>query len=180
MAAGTGGQLDAIYQDLVAKVDELAVNGGIVEGENGDTVDQTTALADEHTRLSKSLGEDKIEIQRMKADGSTIVQERKLADTMATFERVLNHKRGDLEGLLQELADVEAEIGEVKEDIAAVEKNDVAKLKQELDAQVAALRKQAVACKETTAVEVEKARKKEKKAADEQNQKFEEFMRSIL
>ena len=177
MAAGKGGQLESIYQELIAKVNELAVNN---EAKGVAEVDEIKALTDEHARLANPLGDDKIEIQRTKADGSTIIQERKLSDTMTAFERVLSHKRSELEQLLRELAEVDAEIATVKEDIAAIEKNEVAKLKRELDIQVAALKKQALKCKDATIAEVEKARKDEKKAADAQNQKFEEFMKSMF
>lgn len=180
VSAGQGGQLDSIYEDLIAKVDELAVNGAANESQPGEEADQINALSEEHERLAKPLGEDKIEIQRTKADGTTVVQERKLSETIAAFERVLNSKRKELEELFRELGDVDEEIATVKEDIAAAERNEVAKLKQTLDSQVDDLIKQAAACKEMTISEVEKARRKEKKATDEQNQKFEDFMRSIV
>lgn len=98
---------------------------------------------------------------------------------MKTFERVLDQKRDELEQLLRELKNVDAEIVALKEDIVAVEQKDGKKLKRALDAEVAALVKKAETNSAATLADVEKARKEEKKAAEIQKQKFEDFMNSI-
>lgn len=149
------------------------------DGKDTNSAAHINALVDEHARLANPLGEDKIEIQRTKADGSTVAEERKLADTMKAFERVLDHKREELELLLRELKDVDVEIAATRKDILAVEEKEVKQLGGRLDAQVAALMHEADASAEATLSEVDRARKDEKKAAEIQNKKFEDFMNSI-
>lgn len=178
--AATGDQLEPVYGELLASVDNLAVgdasNGAHVPGSDA----QLDALLEEHKRLANPLGEDKIEVHYITADGSTIAEERKLSDTMKAFERVLETKRGELQAMLRELKDFEAEIAAVKQDIVSLEQKEVKKLKRELDNQVAALTKEAEKCKAFTLAEVEKARKDDKKAVELQNQKFADFIKTIF
>lgn len=155
------------------------MNGTTPGAEDSESGADVTTLTAEYARLSNRLGEDKIEIQRTRADGSTVAQERKLSETMQTFERVYDQKRGELEQLLRELKGVNAEIAAVKQNIVRAEQKEGKKLKGELDARVAALVTEAETCKEATLGEVDQALKDDRKATAAQNKAFEKFLQSI-
>lgn len=169
-----------MYNELIARVATVAVDSAENYNVDPQPTHRMTDLVAEHARLANPLSEDKIEIQRTKADGSKVAEERKLSETMQVFERTLEQKRSELEQLLQELEDVDAEIAATRRNILAVEQKDVKRLKHELDTHVAALLGEAEASKAATLGEIEKARKEEKRAADAQNKKFEELMKTMF
>ena len=179
-AAGRGNQLEPVYNELIASMDNLAVGDATNSANEHGSHNQLHTLLEEQKRLANPLGEDKIEVHRVTANGSTIAEERKLSDTMKAFERVLETKRGELEAMLRELKDVNTEIAAVKQDILSVEQKEAKRLKRDLDNQVAGLTKETEKCKVTTLAEVDKARKEDKKAVEVQNQKFADFMKTIF
>lgn len=137
------------------------------------------ALNTEKSGLANPLSEDKIAVQRTSPGGSTLIEERKVSDTMKGFEQELRQKRDEMGQLLRQLDDVNAELVSTKQGILAVEQKDVRKLQRAVDAQVTSLLKQASSSYEATVAEVKKAWKDEQKATKEQQQRFEAFMASI-
>jgi len=160
-----------VYDDLISKVDQLAVAGGAAKDDQ--------ALALENAKLAKLLSDDKIEIHRTRPDGSIVAQERQLGDTMQDFKRIFEQKRSELEGHIRELHDVEASITITRRDVEDTEKNAVKTLTSELDVQISGLFKEIDKLRSTALSDVKKAKREERDAYAEQKKALDAYVRAV-
>ena len=115
-------------------------------------------------------------IQHRRKNGNVETAEVKLGDTMRSFQQIAEQKRTELEGLLEELKNVDAEIAKARKDIVETENRDVNNAKKELKTQLDKLIKEAGAVKGQTLADVKKARQDDQAAKSEMQRKMDEFM----
>ena len=126
------------------------------------------------------MDEERMTIQNHRRNGAVETKEIKLGDTMLAFEKLVEKKRSELESLLQDLSEVDAEIVATKQSIVDNEKKAVKKMKDALGAELASFMQQAESIKKHTMAAIEKAQKEEKAENKEKNRKLEELIKQMI
>ncbi|KAK3686323.1 monothiol glutaredoxin grx5 [Vermiconidia calcicola] len=175
-AAAKGSQLEPVYDELVARVDDLNVDGQ-PQGPGKAELDEVIAV---DAALSKPLDEERMTIQNHRRNGTVETKEIKLGDTMLAFEKLLERKRSELESLLEDLSETDAEIMATKRSIVDTEKKAVKTIKDALGTELASFMQQAESIKKHTAAAIEKAQKEEKAENKEKNRKLEELIKQMI
>lgn len=179
MAASKGQELEPVYQELIARVDGLDIKGRQLDIPN-IPAKGIAELAKDGSALTKSLDHEKMTLQETRKDGTVTMTEVTLGSTMASFQKVVSNRRAELEGLLKELDDVNAEIAAAQNDALRTEEDEVRKANDELNGVLQATAQEAKAIKDETLAQVKKARKEDQAIQAELNRKFEDFMRSLV
>ena len=117
VAGSSAHHLEPVYDALVARVDGLDINGQPLSNPNLTSKAEIDALVEDEFALYKSIDDERMTIQNHRKNGRKETKEVKLGDTLSIFEKVARQKRTELEGLLHELRDVDAEITTAKADI---------------------------------------------------------------
>ena len=174
-----GQRLQPIYNELIARVDGLDVNGNRLEDAGISMKTQVNALAQESSALSKPIGEEEITLQIERESGVIESENIKLKDTIHGFRKLTDQTRAKLMHYLQELQDIDAEIAAAKQAVVQTEDGEVKKAKEDYKAELVALGEEARACKQQTLAEVSQSRKQDKAWNLETNRKVEEFMKAL-
>ena len=168
--------MEPVYDALIARVDGVDIKGQPLNVPSLPSKDEINALAEEDLALTKPVDDELMTIQNCRKNGSVETKEVKLGDTMHPFKKLVDQKRAELEGLLEELKDVDAEIAAARKDVTETEQCEVKKAKKELNAELESLIDQASAIKEQTLAEVKKARQEGQAAKVEMRRKIDELM----
>ncbi|KAK3706004.1 hypothetical protein LTR37_012998 [Vermiconidia calcicola] len=175
-SAAKSSQLEPVYDELIARVDGLNVDGQPPRPGKAE-LDEVIAV---DAALSKPMDEERMTIQNHRRNGAVETKEIKLGDTMLAFEKLVEKKRSELESLLQDLSEVDAEIVATKQSIVDNEKKAVKKMKDALGAELASFMQQAESIKKHTMAAIEKAQKEEKAENKEKNRKLEELIKQMI
>lgn len=156
-------RLQPIYEELIARVDGLDVNGQPLNMPGVPSQADVDALIAEDEKLSKPLDDDILQIE----DRSGRVRDVRLGDLMRKFDAKSEEKREEIAELLLQLKAVDTEIVAAQKDALHAEKVDVKKLRDKLAVQLEGFKDQALRIKEQTEAEVKAALEEDKKAKRE-------------
>ena len=153
----------------MARFDRLDISG---QPNNAEV----EALMNSDRELAKPLDDERMTIQTRKRNGVVENRDVKVGDTMNAFQRLLENKRSELQGLLLKLQGVDDEIKESMTDIAQTESNEMKKSKNELNVVLEAMADKARSSKSQTKSEIRKAQKEEKALSDQFNHRLQGIM----
>lgn len=173
-AGSVSAQLDAVHEELAARIDGLDINGkpldlpglpsfAVMQSMQGDPA------------LCQPLTDDIVTVSVTKSDGTVSRKNVKLGDSIEKLSHLLDHTEMRFERLIVDVGDITATIEEKLEDYDAATNavHEIYREKMEvLKQDVAAFHKQ-------TLEEIVKARKEDKAYTVEANRKLMEFAQSL-
>jgi hypothetical protein len=169
-----------VYEELVARVKGLDVNGNPLKNLDRPSSKQISAIIEEDKALSKSLDDEVITITDERKNGRRSMRELRVGDTMDKFEKTLEDKHNEVVKLIQELKAVDAEIASARAAIAKVENKEIKRAREGFMKELSALSEQAEAAKNQTEVEIKKARKADQANRDKMDSKMEAFLKELM
>jgi chromosome segregation ATPase len=161
-------------------VDGLTVHSKPIQTSGIPSNAELNAVLEKDATLFKPLDDEQMTIQNQRKNGTVELKNVRLGDTMLTFERQVNAKRGELEELMQQLKAVDTEIAAAHKAVLDAEQNAVRNAKAVFVAELASLEKEAGAVAGRTRAEVKKSRKEDQTEKAGMDRKLEEFMRELL
>jgi hypothetical protein len=174
-AGSTTEQLDAIHDDLVARIDGTDIHGKSLDIP-GLPSDAELQQIQNEDNLFGPLEEDIITISVTKSDGTVTLKHVKLGDSVQKLEKLIEDSKGKLTRLAKELGEVNVEIDATlngyNKATKAVEVAYQEKVKK-FNADVQSFHK-------WTIDEIIKARKEDKAHSVEANRKLQEFSASLF
>jgi hypothetical protein len=174
-AGSIAGQLDAVCEELTARIDGTDINGKSLDIP-GAPSDAALEAMQGDADLFRSLDEDVVTINITKSDGTVAMKNVKLGDSMEKLENLIEDSRVKLTRLTKELKEVNGEID------ATLDKYNKA-TKAVGDAfhkKIVKYQSDVKAFHKWTHDEVTKARKEDKAYAVEANRKLQEFAASLI
>lgn len=174
-----GEQLEPIYQELLARVDGLTVDGKPVQVPGLPSKAEMNALVERDANLFTLLDDEEMTIQNQRKNGSIELRDVRLGDTMQNFERLVDSKRPELEYLMHQLREAERDIASAYKAVVETELKDIKKAEEEFAEELASLEEEAGALKRRTRAKVEKARKEDQEAKVAMDRKIEELIREF-
>jgi hypothetical protein len=171
-AACSAYQLKAIYEELIEQVDDSKALSSVPEAD-------LEALNAYESELTTPLDQEVVTIEVTRKDKTRETRDVTLGERLQAFQILVERKRPEIESLIKEVQDIDAQIADAMKDILATEEGDVLRARQELDAALAKLKEDAHRAKEQTLKDVQSARKDEQRMAAEEKRKLYEFMATL-
>lgn len=168
-------QLDAVYEELMARIDGMDINGKSLDIPGAPSDAGLQAMQDD-VNLFRPLEEDVVTISVTKSDGTVAMKNVKLGDSIQKLETLIDDSRAKLTRLTKELKEVNGEIDATLDEYNKTTKS-VGDAFQE---KIAKYQSDVKAFHKWTIDEVMKARKEDKAYAVEANRKLQEFAASLI
>jgi len=163
----------------VARVKGLDVDGNPTKQAGVPTLEDVEALEQEHVALTRSLGQELVEIQMTQADGTAVLKRVKLEHTVQAFTRRFEQKQAEIEKLTTQLEGVVAEITRARHEWEGDEDDAIKKAEKQRKAEKEAIMQRARKLKQQSLAEIEQAQKEDRAAATETNRKFQDFLQAL-
>lgn len=168
-------QLDAVCEELTARIDGIDINGKSINIPGAPSDVALQAMQGE-ANLFRSLDEDVVTISVTKSDGSVVMKDVKLGNSMQKLENLIQDSRAKLTRLTKELKEVNGEI-----DATLDEYNKATKaVGDAFQKEIVKYQSDVRAFHKWTIDEITKARKEDKAYAVEANRKLQEFAASLV
>lgn len=179
MSTTNSAQLEPVCNELLARVDGLSVDGHPLQTDESLSKADIENIIDEEAKFAQPFEDEKVIVHCRDRRGKSYERQVKVGDTIRKFGRLVEQKRAELDGLLEELREVDDQIVAAREDIIQTEKVEGGKLRRQLHSDLDALAKAAKEAKEQTVEHVAQARKAERAAADGEKRKLQELFGSL-
>ena len=168
-------QLDVVYEELMARIDGVDLNGKSLDV-SGAPSDNALHAMKVDANLFKSLEEDVVTISVTKSDGTVVMKNVKLGDSMQKLENLIEDSRMKLNRLAKELKEVNREIDATLDGYNKATKT----VEDAFEKKIVKCQSDAKAFHKWTIDEVTRARKEDKAYAVEANRKLQEFAVSLI
>lgn len=174
-AGSAAEQLDAIYEELIARIDGMDVNGKSLNIP-GAASDAALQNMQGDVSLFLPMEEDVVTISVTKSDGSVALKDVKLGDSIEKLEKLIEDSKAKLTRLTKELNEVNEAIDETLGEYnkAAITVGDA------FEKKIAKYQADVQAFHKWTIHEITKARKEDKAYGVESNRKLQEFAASLI
>lgn len=168
-------QLDAVCEELTARIDDVDINGKALDIPGAPPHGALQVMQGD-ADLFRSLDEDVVTISVKKSDVTVAMKDVKLGDSMQKLENLIEDSRVKLTRLTKELKEVNREI-----DATLDEYNKATKAAGEaFQKKIVKYQSDVRAFHQWTIDEITKARKEDKAYAVEANRKLQEFAASLM
>jgi hypothetical protein len=168
-------QFDAVYEELMARIDGMDINGKSLDIPGAPSNDALQAMQGD-VSLFRPLEEDVVTISVTKSDGTVAMKNVKLGDSIQKLETLIEDSRAKLTRLTKELKEVNGEI-----DATLDEYNKATKaVGDAFQKKIVKYQSDVKAFHKQTIDEITKARKEDKAYAVEANRKLQEFAASLI
>ena len=168
-------QLDAVHEELIARIDGMDINGKSLDILGALSEDALQAMQRD-ANLFRSLNEDVVTISVTKSDGTVVMKNIKLGDSIEKLEKMTEDSKVKLMRLTKELKEVNAEIDAALDGYNKATKS----VEDAFQKRIARYQSDVKAFHKWTIDEVTKARKEDKAHAVEANRKLQEFAASLI
>lgn len=168
-------QLDAVYEELMARIDGMDINGKSLDIPGAPSDDALQAMKAD-VNLFKSLEEDVVTISVTRSDGTVAMKNVKLGNSMQKLENIIEDSRLKLTRLAKDLKEVNEEIDASLHGYNKATKS----VDDAFQKKIVQCQSDAKAFHKWTIDEVTKARKEDKAYAVEANRKLQEFAASLI
>ena len=168
-------QLDAVHEELVARIDGMDINGKSLDIP-GALSDAALQAMQGDGSLFKSLEEDVVTISVTKSDGTVAMKNVKLGDSMKKLENMIEDSRVKLTRLTKELKEVNGEIDATLDGYNKATRS----VEHAFQTRIVKFQSDVRAFHKWTIDEVTKARKEDKAYGVEANRKLQEFAASLI
>lgn len=170
-------QLDAVHEDLVARINGVDINGKPLAIPGAPSAADLGKLGREQKALARPLSDDAVTVEHRHKNGNVVEEQVLLGKTMIDFRRKTEMINTKIAPMLKELDELAAEIAVSLRGL--LDDKTIVKADKELQAALAALEAEAGKAAKQTLDEVKNARKEDKAASEVANNKFQEFLRSL-
>jgi len=168
-------QLDAVYEELMARIDGIDINGKSLDIPGAPSDAGLQAMQDD-VNLFRPLEEDVVTISVTKSDGTVAMKDLRLGDSIQKLENLIEDSKAKLARLAKELKEVNGEI-----DATLDEYNKATKaVGDAFQKKIVMYQSDVKAFHQRTIDEITKARKEDKAYAVEANRKLQEFAASLI
>lgn len=168
-------QLDAVHEELIARIDGMDINGKSLDIPGALSGDALQAMQGD-ANLFRSLNEDVVTISVTKSDGTVAMKNIKLGDSIEKLENLMEDSREKLIRLTKELKQVNAEIDATLDGYNKATKS----VEDAFQKKILKCQSDVKAFHKWTIDEITKARKEDKAYGVEANRKLQEFAASLI
>ena len=168
-------QLDAVYEELMARIDGMDINGKSLEIP-GAPSDAALKDIQGDIDLFRPLEEDVVTISVTKSDRTVAMKNVKLGDSIKKLENLIEDSEAKLTRLAKELNEVNGEIDATLDEYNKATKS----VGDAFQKKIVKYQADVKAFHKWTIDEITKARKEDKAYAVEANRKLQEFAASLL
>ena len=168
-------QLDAVYEELLARIDGMDINGKLLDIP-GVPTDAALQDMQDGVNLFRPLEEDVVTISVTKSDGSTAMKHVKLGDSIEKLEKLIEDSKMKLTRLTKELTEVNEEIDNTLDAYNKATKT----VGDAYQKRIMMYQSDVQAFHKWTIDEIAKARKEDKAYGVEANRKLQEFAASLI